>query len=378
MFALCRANNIVHAEGVECEFPPVCGIAIDDRLSDFFAAARCRTGPAVIVGALPFDVRAPVSLFQPSSFSRSCDALPFEIPARQTPPANGLRRVLPEPSAEGYAAMVRRALERIGSGQVDKIVLARSLKVEGQSDIDVRTIARHLAADSGVTTFLATLPDPRGGSPTTLVGATPELLVSRSGSHVLSHPLAGSAARREDESSDAEAARALLASDKDQREHAMVVEEILDILAPHCVSLSRPKRPGLFSTATMWHLGTRIEGILKAGAPSAAGLAALLHPTPAVGGFPRQAALDGIRALEDHDRGYYAGAIGWTDEQGDGEWFVTLRCAQIRGSEMALHAGAGIVAGSDPDAEVLETAAKFRTMLRALRLEDAVISEIMS
>jgi isochorismate synthase len=120
----------------------------------------------------------------------------------------------------------------------------------------------------------------------------------------------------------------------------------------------------------MWHLGTRIEGRLKqADMPSAAGLAALLHPTPAVGGFPRERALEVIRELEPTGRGFYAGAVGWCDQTGDGEWHVALRCAELRPGRLTLHSGAGIVEGSEPTEEAAETSAKFVAILDALGID---------
>ena len=209
--------------------------------------------------------------------------------------------------------------------------------------------------------------DPQGRRRAGADRRDPELLASRKG-HFASEPLADPRATGAGPGAGPE----LLASEKDRREHAITVEYVLDTLAPHCGDLQRPGGMGLRSTTTMWHLGTRIEGRLKSpDGPSALGLAALLHPTPAVGGYPRDAALAAIARLEPHDRGFYAGAIGHVDAAGDGEWHVALRCAEVTGAQITLHAGAGIVAGSVPDDEVHETAAKFRAMLRAFGIPDA-------
>ncbi|WP_236638426.1 chorismate-binding protein [Mangrovicoccus ximenensis] len=161
--------------------------------------------------------------------------------------------------------------------------------------------------------------------------------------------------RQADPVADAAAAAGLAGSDKDRREHAIVVEYILDTLAPFCRSLGTPEGTRLTSTRSMWHLGTPIEGVLKdEGLPSAV-LAARLHPTPAVCGLPCNRAEELIRKLEPVPRDYYAGAVGWTDAHGDGAWHVAIRCAEICGAEARLYAGAGIVPGSDPEAEVAET-----------------------
>jgi len=162
------------------------------------------------------------------------------------------------------------------------------------------------------------------------------------------------------------AAQALLASTKDHDEHRHVVEAIVDGLAPYCSHIDAQPRPALHATASMWHLGTRIHATLKDPQASAAALLAQLHPTPAVCGTPRLAALQRIGELEPVPRGFYAGAVGWLDAQGDGDWYVAIRCARLQGTQLRLFAGAGIVAESQPEAEVAETAAKFAALLNAL------------
>lgn len=365
MFTLQRASNHVRAGQMRRPMAPGTMQSLDADVRGFFAAAG--DGPPVLVGALPFDVRRSPLLYQPEDFARGQGAAAFPAGAAGLPGAVAVR---PVPAPGEYMRMVRRALQRIERGDLGKVVLARSLRIELSQPFDIGLVARRLALDPAVATFVVALPACSGRAPLTLVGATPELLVSRSGDRVVSHPLAGSAARSPDAAADADAARALLASAKDRREHALVVEQILDLLAPHCLDLPAPPAPELCSTASMWHFGTRIEGRLRADAPTAAGLAALLHPTPAVGGFPRRPALDLIRELEPVDRGFYAGAVGWTEANGDGDWHVTLRCAQVEGSTVTLHAGAGIVAGSDPERELAETTAKFAAMLGAIELTE--------
>src|SRR5699024_1377416 len=148
-----------------------------------------------------------------------------------------------------------------------------------------------------------------------------------------------------------------------QREHQTVVEAVLDTLAPYCTEL--PARPEtiLRKTANLWHLGTPITGTLKQADTSSAELAAALHPTPAVCGLPRTPAHAAISELENFDRGFYAGAVGWTEANGDGEWHVAIRCAEIEAARVRLYAGAGIVPGSNPQQETRETADKFTLML---------------
>jgi isochorismate synthase len=255
------------------------------------------------------------------------------------------------------------------------VVLARTLRAQADRVINPWWLARRLGADPHVLRFVAPLPVAAGEAPAWLVGATPERLLARRGAQVLSEPLAGSAPRLPDAAASQARADALLHSAKDQQEHRYVVQAIADLLAPLCRQLRVPDAPSLYATDTMWHLGTRIEGQLKDASPdalahtSSVALAALLHPTPAVGGTPRARAVQAIAELEPVPRGFYAGAVGWCDAQGDGDWHVALRCARVQGHEARLFAGAGIVADSIPASEGAETRAKFNAMLHALGVD---------
>ncbi|WP_428031782.1 isochorismate synthase [Ancylobacter sp.] len=332
--------------------------------------------PALLVGALPFRAEVPVHLYRPAELSRSPGrarlAAAFPPPALVRPAARVAPRwqVTPEPSLAAYRSAVANALARMAGGTDDprKIVLSRSLKLVADRSIDASALLRALSEDASVTAFC--VPLGAGPSPRTLVGASPELLVSRRGATVTSHPLAGSARRARDPEADRAAADALLASEKDRREHREVVEAILDQLAPHCAELAVPEAPELTSTASMWHLGTPIAGRLRETGLQALDLALLLHPTPAVCGTPRLPAARAIAELEGYERGFYAGAVGWCDAAGDGDWHVAIRCAELAGREARLYAGAGIVAGSDPEAEGEETSAKFAALLTALGIDE--------
>ncbi len=266
------------------------------------------------------------------------------------------------PEPEGYARAVRTATERIRGGALRKVVLARQIEVRAERPLDpVLLAARLRSVDPDAYTFVA--PTVRGA----LVGASPELLVSRRGREVRSNPLAGSAPRSGDPEADRHNGRELETSSKDREEHAIVVEAVADALGPYCEDLVWDPEPVLLSTANVWHLSTRFTGTLHEPAADALELVGALHPTPAVGGSPRDAALATIGELEPFDRGAYAGPVGWIDANGDGEWAIALRCAEIVGGRATLYAGAGIVAGSDPDGEVDETERKFRAFLDALR-----------
>ncbi len=182
-----------------------------------------------------------------------------------------------------------------------------------------------------------------------------------------STPLAGSAPRSGDPEEDRANADALFASDKNRHEHAIVVDAIAETLGPFCDELTWDPEPVLLETANVWHLATRFEGTLRDPAPNAVELVAALHPTPAVCGTPQDVARATIAELEDFDRGGYAGPVGWIDADGDGEWAIALRCAELDDERATLFAGAGIVGDSDPDAEVDETDRKFRAFLDSLR-----------
>ena len=266
------------------------------------------------------------------------------------------------PSAQGYAAAVRTAVDRIASSDLRKVVLARSIEVDAGRLLDPRRLAHRLrAVDPDAFTFAMPVD---GG---VLVGASPELLVSRFGREVRSNPLAGSAPRSGDPTQDRAFADELAGSAKDREEHRIVVDDVARVIGSFCTELTWDPEPVLLETPNVWHLSTRFRGVLAEPAASVLEMVAALHPTPAVAGAPPADALATIAELEPFDRGCYAGPVGWVDADGDGEWAIALRCAVLDRERATLYAGAGIVAGSEPDAEVDETARKFRAFLDALR-----------
>ncbi|MDC7788196.1 isochorismate synthase [Rhodoplanes sp. TEM] len=368
-FALVRDGEQICGEGVRRRLPLAVRELGTNVVRDFLAAGE-PGDPAIVVGALPFDRDRPAHLYQPCRFGRARTA-PWAEPSPAPCAGDAVLSAMPHPQI--YAAGVASALAAIAGSAHEacplrKVVLARSLVVSAAGGFDLAAVIRRLARDRAVTIFRVPLDTGM------LIGATPELLVEKTGGTVVSWPLAGSACRRADPAADAAAARALLASDKDRREHAAVVEAIADGLAPFCRRLDVPSVPSPVATATMWHLGSRIAGELKDPEVSSLELAARLHPTPAVCGEPRERAAALIRELEPFDRGFYAGAIGWTDARGDGRWYVTLRCAEFTGCTARLYAGAGIVPGSDPGEETRETRAKFGALLAALGV--AVVDDV--
>jgi isochorismate synthase len=319
-----------------------------------------------VVGAVPFAPDAPAHLVVPMRLRRSGPAVPSGAPA-----VTSVRAVRPVPAPAQYTAAVARAVQRIQAGDYTKVVLARALRAEAPG-FDPGPVVRALAGrEPGGYVFGVDL-----GAGRTLFGASPELLVSRHGRHIAANPLAGSAARSADPAEDRRRADALLRSAKDRHEHAVVSDAVAGALRPYCRELTVPAEPSLVATATMWHLSTRITGIAADPGVSALALATALHPTPAVCGTPTAAARTAIGELEPFDRGFYTGLVGWVDAAGDGEWAVTIRCATADPGGLELFAGAGVVAGSDPAAELAETTAKLGTMLAALGLATAEPSDV--
>jgi menaquinone-specific isochorismate synthase len=269
---------------------------------------------------------------------------------------------------EGYQAAVRAGLDAISAGEVGKVVLARDLVGTVPAGADLRRLVRALA-----TGYLDTWTFAVDG----LVGASPETLVTVSGGEVTARVLAGTIPRGADNEGDAAASFRLAHSGKDLDEHQYAVQSVVDALAPHVSSLRADDEPFSLELPNLWHLATDVAGEISDHA-SALDLVAALHPTAAVAGTPTDAAIEVIRRIEPFDRRRYAGPVGWVDAQGDGEWAIALRCAQIgadpaRGSSefgdtipVVAHAGAGIVAGSDPETELLETRVKFRPIVDAL------------
>jgi menaquinone-specific isochorismate synthase len=259
---------------------------------------------------------------------------------------------------------VESALEEIGTGRISKVVLARRAVASLGRPVDVRaTLERLLRRESASALFAFTS---RGHA---FVGATPELLVARDGRVVRSLPLAGSVRTSGETGPDEEAIAEMAASAKENFEHRVVVDAVATELSKHCSTLSVPRDPEVLRLRQISHLATSITGELRHDppqGPSVLELAAWLHPTPAVGGAPSEAAVALIRSLEPDGRGRYAGPVGWMDSSGDGEFFIGIRSAEIYGDRAVLYAGAGIVAGSDPRVELDETSLKLETMLGAL------------
>ena len=264
------------------------------------------------------------------------------------------------PQAEWLAA-VEDAVGRIASGEAEKAVLAREVIVRGDGVVAAGPVVRALRASyPACFTFLVS-----GADGTALVGASPELLVRRSGERATCQPMAGSIARGRDEDEDEALAACLRGSSKDAAEHALTAQAVAESLAPVSRRIRRAG-PEVVRFTNIQHLATTITAELSSPPVNVLELAALLHPTPAVNGFPRPAAARLIAELERMERGWYTGAVGWIDGRGDGELAVAIRCGLLCEDGARLYAGVGVMPDSDPEAELRETDMKLRALLGAL------------
>lgn len=327
-------------------------------------------GP-VALGALPFDPTVPGALVVPELVvGRAEDgtrwvtsivaggAAPVVEPAERSVVADpGTFEVRAERPTEEWCAALVAAREALRRGEADKVVLARAVTVEADAPLSIGALLRRLRdAYPGCMLFCVD----------GFVGATPELLVARAGDLVRSHPMAGTAPRSDDPTTDARLAAALLASTKDRQEHRLTIDMVHDTLLPWCSYLDEEAEPSIVAMANVQHLATAVEGRLSSPPASVVELVTALHPTPAVGGSPRTAALELIERFEGTDRGCYGGPVGWVDAEGNGAWSVGIRSAQVEGRRARLLAGVGVLPDSRPDRELAETRAKLQALLGAI------------
>jgi menaquinone-specific isochorismate synthase len=273
---------------------------------------------------------------------------------------------------DDWGRLVAGAVARIDDGALGKVVLARQVDV---------TANRPFVTSDVLSRLLALYPTCMVFRVDGFLGASPELLIERRGAHVASHPLAGTIGRSGDLATDEALIAGLLASPKERREHAYVIEGLRRTLGPVCESLDIPDKPTVLELRNVSHLATRLSGVLSVisdgpprdepahpglAVPTALELVARVHPTPAVGGTPTNEAVAYIGQVEGFDRGRYAGPVGWMDARGDGSWAIGLRSAHIDGDHATMYAGVGIVAGSRPGPELQETQLKLQALLAAL------------
>jgi menaquinone-specific isochorismate synthase len=324
-------------------------------------------GP-VAFGGLPFDPSSPAALAVPTEvFGRAEDGTRWHTviegdvhgaagrSTRGAAPSHFTVR--PTRSPESWCDLVEQATKLMTDDGLRKVVLAREITVTADEPFEIDVVLDRLRT---------TYPGCHVFAVDGFVGASPELLVSRAGDVVRSHPMAGTAPRGGDPTSDARLAASLLASTKDREEHQITIDMVHDTLLPWCSYLDYEAEPSIVPVANVQHLATMVEGRLSSPAPSVLELVRALHPTPAVCGSPRDEALAFIRAHEGFDRGRYAGAVGWVDGRGNGTWAVSVRCADIDGPVARVCAGNGIVSDSDPVTELAETRAKLQALLSAL------------
>ena len=273
------------------------------------------------------------------------------------PAPSGQVRVASAADPSEYERAVAKAVERIRAGELEKVVLAREVRAEAPRAHDPAALFGALRElFPSCYCFCAGTPE------AAFIGASPELLVRRRGAGAQTVALAGSTRRSADPAVDDHLGEQLRQSAKNRSEHEIVVRRIERALRPHSVWVEAVREPALIKVANIQHLATPIHAQLR-DPRSAVELAGLLHPTPAVGGEPGEEAVEAIGELEDLDRGWYAGPVGWMDAVEDGEFCVALRSALLRDRTAHLFAGAGIVADSDPEAELAETELKLDALL---------------
>ena len=259
-------------------------------------------------------------------------------------------------SRSGFEESVRLAISAIESGEAEKVVLARDLQATVPQDFDLRPVLTKLAEKYPSCWVYAV-----DGT----FGASPELLVRVAHGQVSARVLAGTAGRGTDPAVDQAIAGALAGSSKNLAEHTFAVDSLVEALAPFCDHVDADSEPFSLALPNVWHLASDVHGVLKQDS-SVLDLASALHPTAAVAGTPRKAAQQLIAKLEPFDRGRYAGPVGWIGADGDGEWAIALRGGQLNGTSLTAYAGCGIVAESEPSAELAETDLKFQPVIGAL------------
>jgi isochorismate synthase len=342
------------------------GIEVDDEVR----LAGC--GP-VAFGTLPFTRGAPSELVVPAVVAGRADdgtrwvttiddvAADPDRPQLQAEvdPLPAVRRfaVTAQRDPEDWCALVERATKSMAGGTLHKVVLARQIDIAADQAIDRLAVLQRLRS---------AYPGCHVVSIAGFVAASPELLVSVAGDIVRSHPMAGTAPRGGDPTTDQRLAASLLASTKDRQEHQITIDMVHDTLLPWCSYLDYEAEPSVVAVANVQHLATLVEGRLSQPAPSVLELVAALHPTPAVAGWPRDEALAWIAEHEGFDRRRYAGTAGWVDAAGNGTWAVSVRCAEVDGPAARVWAGNGIVADSDPSIELAETRSKLQALLSAI------------
>lgn len=353
-------------------------LTLPERVKGLLAATK-KSGHDVpiVIGAIPFDDLNPAELIVPMT-TKWAGPLRFDGDVQDAEALTSGYVLYRVPEKERYVDSVNQVLLRLAQDELQKVVLSRSLHIELPTVVDTQRLLCNLARHNtcgytfGIHISKSDMNEKSNLSECigarTLVGASPELLVTKEGIKIKANPLAGSAARSADPIEDKRRAALLLTSKKDLYEHFVVVEAVEAALRPYCKTLEIPTSPSIVQTDSMWHLSTEITGELANSETSALELAMALHPTPAICGTPTNLAKDVIKEIEPFERGFFTGLVGWCDANGDGEWAVTIRCAEVEYKSLRLYAGAGVVNGSSGEAEFAETSAKLQTMCKAIGL----------
>ncbi len=327
------------------------------------------SGP-VLIGAIPFDSSQnhdfilPKLLIFKSEDGRcwvtSIDDSDLDLNPSLAPNATSSSyEVSPGVEVEVYLNAVTSARDAVRNGAIKKAVIARDVFVTSSQPIDIHSVLLRLRNSFGSSYQF---------SVDGFIGASPELLVSILDGEVSSHPLAGTAPRTGDPATDAQLAISLLSSTKNQIEHRIVIDAVHDTLLPWCSYLDWEPEASIVAVANVQHLGTHMSGRLSQPFLHVLDAVYALSPTPALGGFPRDKALNLISDVEGMSRGRYGGAVGWFDSRGNGVFAVSIRCAEFSNNNKTarLFAGGGIVADSEPLSELAETQAKLQAMLAAI------------
>ncbi|WP_343682060.1 isochorismate synthase [Acinetobacter baylyi] len=313
----------------------------------------------ILVGAIPFDTTQASSL---NIYRNHRKQRQLVISSKITHSPLSISNQKPLIKPQDFAHTINIAIDQFRCDQLEKVVLSQAVDFElsqSQNPFDlVDTLAKE---NPHAFSFAIPVEDNAY-----LLGASPELLISKNDLTVRSNPLAGSRPLSEDENINQSRIHELYASEKDLNEHQIVVDSVLENLKPFCQKLKVLEKPEILKTATMLHLSTVFDGQLKKQSDNALQLALALHPTPAICGSPTEPAKQFILEHEGYDRHYFAGLVGWMDAQGNGEWAVTIRCGLLNDKKIRLYAGAGIVMGSQAELEWSETEVKMQTLLKTL------------
>ncbi|WP_286926760.1 MULTISPECIES: isochorismate synthase [Lysinibacillus] len=317
----------------------------------------------MIIGAIPFDQRSKATIIIPDTFVNYHHSNLIDDLQTANQPLS-IEDSIDLPSRLQFNEMIQEAIHSIRKQQFSKVVLARSLKFRLQEEPPITAWLTNLLHKNKQGYIFSIALD----NAQNLIGASPELLVKKEGNIVTINPLAGSRKKTYDLVKDKAIENELLHAEKDLHEHKIVVDYICEKLEPHLEEIEYNEKPAILYTDTMMHLSTVIKGKIKNDTTTVLDVAQLLHPTPAICGAPQKPSLEFIQKTEPFNRRYYTGIVGYMDHYGDGEWVITIRCAEINHRDITLFAGAGIVNSSEQDSEYNEISAKFTTMLQAMGL----------